>query len=353
MQDEKNAMINEILVALRPFMSPGAREDVRFAITMAAAPYAVSKEETALTVWDGDRNQLIMKKFLSAKIAAGCSMRTVKFYQESISGTLLKIGKNYDEVTADDVRLYLAKRVHQDGVSKTSADNERRNLSAFYGWLQREEILTRNPMQKVDRIKITKVKKKAFSPMEIEKLRGACRTNRERALIEILLSTWCRVSEVCSIKVSDISESDIRVRGKGDKERDVYLNAKAVFALQQYLQERVDRNPYLFPGRNALTFSKIRSYGESWYLNADAVTAGEPMDVSSLEALVRNLGRRAGVENVHPHRFRRTGATAALRQGMPILEVSKLLGHESIATTQIYLDISDEELLAAHTKYVV
>lgn len=353
MQEEKNTMINEILVALSPFIIQGAREDVRFAVTMAAASYSVTKEETALAVWDGDRNQLILKKFLAAKIAAGCSMRTVKFYRESILQALLKIGKNYDEITADDVRLYLAQRVHQDGVSKTTADNERRNLSSFYGWLQREEILARNPMQKVDKIKITKVKRKAFSPMEIERLRGACRTNRDRAIIEVLLSTWCRVSEVCNIKRSDIGESSIRVRGKGDKERDVYLNARAVFALQQYLQERTDCNPYLFPGRNALTFRKVRSYGASWYLDADAVKASEPMDASSMEGLVRSLGRRAGVENTHPHRFRRTGATAALRQGMPILEVSKLLGHESIATTQIYLDISDEELLAAHTKYVV
>lgn len=57
--------------------------------------------------------------------------------------------------------------------------------------------------------------------------------------------------------------------------------------------------------------------------------------------------------NVHPHRFRRTGATMALRAGMPLMEVSKLLGHESIETTQIYLDISDEELEQAHMKYVI
>ena len=68
---------------------------------------------------------------------------------------------------------------------------------------------------------------------------------------------------------------------------------------------------------------------------------------------MRSIGKRAGVENVHPHRFRRTGATMALRQGMPILQVSKMLGHNSLETTQIYLDISDEELQQAHNKYVI
>ena len=57
--------------------------------------------------------------------------------------------------------------------------------------------------------------------------------------------------------------------------------------------------------------------------------------------------------NAHPHRFRRTGATTALRNGMPLIQVSKMLGHENIGTTQIYLDISDEELMQAHQKYVV
>lgn len=77
------------------------------------------------------------------------------------------------------------------------------------------------------------------------------------------------------------------------------------------------------------------------------------MDASIIEGVVRSIGKRAGVENVHPHRFRRTGATMALRQGMPILQVSKMLGHNSLETTQIYLDISDEELQQAHNKYVI
>lgn len=79
----------------------------------------------------------------------------------------------------------------------------------------------------------------------------------------------------------------------------------------------------------------------------------QAMDKATAESLVRAIGKRVGVENVHPHRFRRTGATMALRVGMPILQVSKLMGHENINTTQIYLDISSEELEASHAKYVI
>ena len=68
--------------------------------------------------------------------------------------------------------------------------------------------------------------------------------------------------------------------------------------------------------------------------------------------MIRKIGERAGVK-AHPHKFRRTCATFALRRGMPIEQVSKMLGHESVETTQIYLDLSEQDLKAAHKKFVI
>ena len=89
-----------------------------------------------------------------------------------------------------------------------------------------------------------------------------------------------------------------------------------------------------------------------WYRHPDLVHKSMHQDLSSIESVVRKIGKRAGVEKVHPHRFRRTCATFALRRGMPIEQVSMMLGHESIDTTQIYLDISDKDLELSHKKYV-
>ncbi len=69
--------------------------------------------------------------------------------------------------------------------------------------------------------------------------------------------------------------------------------------------------------------------------------------------MVRDLGRCAGIQHVHPHRFRRTAATTALRRGMPIEQVQKMLGHESIATTTIYAQSTDNEVKLSHEKYIV
>lgn len=354
----KEELEQKLVVALMPYMIPEKMADVKMKIQMALDGYDVQKTETALTVYDGDINENILKRFLMAKIARGLSPRTISYYKNSISMALNKIGKPYNEVTPDDIRLYLAIRVQRDGVSKTTSNNERRNLSSFYGWLQTEEILTRNPMKKVELIKETKKKKTAFSQMELEKIRYACRTSMETALVEILISTWARVSEVAQIRTDEIRGNKILVHGKGDKDREVYLSPKAQLAIMTYLGERKDSNPYLFPrAKYAGDVVKMcrnipRKCQSEWYKQPDMVGDGH-RDASTIESTIRRLGKTANVPNTHPHRFRRTGATMALRSGMPLITVSKMLGHENIGTTQIYLDISDKELEQSHEKYVV
>ena len=355
----KKQLTDELIIQLSPFIPEASREDVAMLIAMVLNNYNVDQAERALVVYEEDETQEVFKRFLAAKIAKGCSARTVGYYKDTVSKALRIIGKPYDRITADDIRYFLAMRVQRDGVSKTTANNERRNLSAFYQWLQKEEILLKNPMNKVENIKETKKKKKAFSQMEVELLRNACRTERETALIEVLLSTWARVTEISTMKITDINGNTINVVGKGDKERIVYLTPKAQLALNVYLSKRSDGNPYLFPkskyAGDIASYSKGRKRKDicRWYEDADMVHENEHADQCSLEHIVRNIGKRADVENVHPHRFRRTGATMALRAGMPLLQVSKLLGHEQIDTTQIYLDISDQELMQAHERYVV
>lgn len=354
----KDQLGNDIVLALSPYTELTTQE-LKMRIDMVLAGYDVSKSETALTVYEGDVNEQMLMRFLAAKIAQGCSKRTVNYYRLSIRMTLEKIGKPYMDITPDDIRLYIASRIYRDKVSKTTSNNERRNLSAFYGWLQREEILLKNPMTKVDAIKETKTKKKAFDQMEIEKLRDACQSRREIAMIEVLISTWARVSEVVQIRIDDIHDNHLTVHGKGDKDREVYLNAKAKLAISNYLSERNDNNPYLFPRAKyagdvaAMSKGKQRKLERRWYTDAKLVDESKHTDASSFESIIRKIGRRANVTGTHPHRFRRTGATMALRSGMPLIQVSKLLGHENIGTTQIYLDISDEELEQAHRKYVI
>lgn len=352
----KEELITDIVNAVAEYGVP--TQDIRLKLTIILADYEIEARHTELAVCDEDKNTAVFRKFLASKVAMGCTEKTIRYYGTSLKFIFDRIDKNYDEVTADDIRLYLAVRIQQDQVSKTTTNNERRVLSTFYLWLQKEEILFKNPMAKVDVIKTRKAPKKAFEEIDLEKLRECCRSTREKLLVELMLSTWCRVSEVAQIRLDEIKDDTILVHGKGQKDRTVYLNAKSKFALDKYLAERTDDNPYLFPKAKYAGDIRKVARGEKrrmeceWYKKPGLVSDNEHTDSGTIEAIIRKLGKRAGVNNTHPHRFRRTGATYALRQGMPLTTVSKLLGHAGIGVTQIYLDISDAELEEAHKKYV-
>lgn len=334
--------LNSLVMTVYPYVKENELQEIKMQFDILLHDYEIRKTSTELTVYQGDVNDEMLVRFLRAKVAKGCTKRTLGLYQVCVRKVLGKIGKPYNEVTPDDLRYYIAYRLSVDGVTKTTVGNEMRPVSSFYTWLRTEEVLLKNPFDKVDSIKKTKMKKKAFTQMDVEKIRAGCRTKKELVIVEMLLSTWCRVTELANIKISDIKGNKCTVLGKGDKYREVYINAKAKIALSMYLAERKDDNPYLFPGSVSTRYADKR--------NKDGYKA---MCTYMIEKTVRDIGKRVGVENVHPHRFRRTGATMALRAGMPLLTVSKLMGHESIETTQLYLDITDEELEASHTKYVV
>lgn len=354
----RQELAEELAVLLTAHMQGEELQDVKMRMEIILNNYDIRKRTTDLVVWNEQKNTAIIKRYIAAKTAAGLSYRSIKYYQQTLQSFFDYVGKDFDTITADDLRLYFALRVQRDKVSKTTANNERRNLSSFYGWLQKEEILLKNPMLKVEAIRETKKKKKAYALMDLEKIRLGCRTAREKAIVEILASTWCRVAELSGIRIDDICEGKITVKGKGDKYRDVYLNARAQLALEIYLKERTDHNPYLFPkarfagNLKAMTSKARPSELPEWYKYPEMVDEHEPTGPGTIESIIRGIGKRAGVKDCHPHRFRRTGATMALRTGMPITTVQKLLGHNSIETTQIYLDISDDELEQAHKKYV-
>lgn len=321
--------------------------------------YEVQYRTTEVAIRSEDRNEYLFKKFLTAKIVKGCTDRTIDFYKKTMIFVFDRIHKTADEVTTDDIRYYLAIRQKRDKISKTTANNELRVLSSFYQYLQSEEIVLKNPVLKIEKIKENKKKKKAFTELEIEKIRDATKNYREKAIVDVLLSTGCRVSELVEIKISDIDGDKLVVHGKGEKDRIVYLNAKAVISLEKYISERSDNNPYVFCGGYYIQNDKERmnkcqcAKNGEWYKDPDLVSNNHA-DKGTIEQLMRKLKKRSGIEtDCYPHKFRRTCATMALRRGMPIEQVSKMLGHESIETTQIYLDLDEYSLEQAHKKYVI
>ena len=139
-----------------------------------------------------------------------------------------------------------------------------------------------------------------------------------------------------------------------------------MLAMKAWLDCRKDSNPYVFPASifaghqvidekiNIGEAFKCSQKKREWYIEKpELVSENAHNDNSTLECIIRKIGKRAGVKNCHPHRFRRTCATMALRRGMDVTLVQQMLGHDSLATTQMYLDLTQEDLQAAHRKFVI
>lgn len=323
-------LLVELYAVLKPY---DIDEQLKSKLVLILDNYEITEKTTEVGFYDYDEyNDNVIKQFLVSKMVAGSTKRTIAQYQNRLNFILDRINKPVNLITDKDIQVYISKRRIYDKLSDASITNEYRTLHSFFNWMTREEVIDKSPMLKLDPPKRRKHKKKAFTPMEVELLRNACATPRERAIIEVLLSTWCRVSEVANMDIDDINDTAMTVLGKGEKERTVYLNSKAVLALQLYLSSRKDTDDALF----------VSSRSNVHRLSDDGIYN-----------VVKKIGKRAGVTNVHPHRFRRTGATFALKAGMSIDKVSYLLGHDSIETTQIYLDLIEDDARAAHMKYVV
>lgn len=352
--DAANTLLGDIAMWM---MSKGIDgQEARTELYLLMHDYDITEKTMELVPYQGNKNEELLRRFIVAKTTAGCSPRTLQLYYRSLRDILFKIGKSADTITADDIRFFIARRM-KGGISKSTINNERHHLSSFFAWLLAEEMIPKNPMLRIEAVKQQKKKESAFKDDDIELMRTLLRDWREKAVFETLLSTGCRVSELCSIKVTDIQEDGtIYILGKGNKFRNVYLNAKAKITIQKYLEERTDTNPYLFPRavtnfvREACKSGRAKTH--EWWKYPDLVHDELPADTGTIESMVRKLGKTANVENVHPHRFRRTCATLALRKGMPLELVSKMLGHENVGTTQIYLDLAEDDLKQAHKKYV-
>lgn len=276
-----------------------------------------------------------IKMFVASKKAVNRQDNTLKQYTREILNMLNFLGKRLEDITGMDLRYYYGIMREQRGIKMSTMQTRLHYLSSFWDFLNTEELVSGNPVKKVGLLKLEKVIKKPFSSEEMEALRINCMELRDRALIEFLYSTGVRVSELAALNVCDveIGKQELIVYGKGSKERKTYLTDGAKFHLQRYLQirkqEGLEEQP-LF------------------------VTLDKPhnrLTVAGIQYMLRQLGERAKVKNVHPHRFRRTVATDLLSRGMPIEQVKEFLGHEKLDTTMIYCSVKEENVQASHRKY--
>ncbi len=257
--------------------------------------YNVTPTETALVTSDVEEK---IQLYLAVKKLDGLSAKTLKNYEYNLIILASHLRKPLATITAMDLRMYLSVRCKE--MKPSSMNAQISILKSFFGWLCDEEYIPKNPTKKLKQTKEPKRLRHALTDEEVELLRQACKTNREKALVEFLISTGCRLSEVVGINKEDINWYDmsLNVIGKGNKERKVYFSIKAKILLKKYLETRKDDNQALF------------------------VTIRAPhgrMGGRSIEREIQKIKERAGFDkSVYPHLFRHSFATHNINSGMPL-----------------------------------
>ena len=329
----KEQLTREIISAASEFLTPEQINRMERCIIIALHSYDVGLAETALVPVESITER-VFKMFIASKKVEGLSNKTLKYYAMEIRALLGFAQKPIDQIGTNDIRYYLAVTQSQKpAISKVTLDNKRRVLNSFFGWAYNEDYIEKNPMRKVKKIKTDKLIKQPFTEEQVELLRGACRSLRETAIVELFASTGMRVGEMETLEISriDFAAGEVVVFGKGAKERVAYLNARAKLHLMRYLNSRTDKCPAVF----------VCEKGEA-----------KGLSISRIEKIIKAIGERAGVQNTHPHRFRRTTATTAIERGMPIEQVQQMLGHTSIETTTRYAIVSQKNVKASHERYL-
>lgn len=214
-------------------------------------------------------------------------------------------------------------------------DGKRLVINTFFEWCRDEGYINKNPCKQIHPIKYEAKPREPLTGIELELVRDACKTYREKAIIETLYSTGCRVTELVRLKKTDVDfqKGEVYLFGKGNKQRTSYINAKAEVALKKYLFTRMDDNPALF-------VSERKPH--------------QGLKKTSIEKIVREIGQRSGIgRRVFPHLIRHTTGTDALMRGMTLPELQELFGHVKPETTMIYAKTCRDNIKHNHQRCIV
>ena len=293
-----------------------------------------------------DNLKTYIDKFLYyEEVVIGKSYNTIKSYKKDIMQFIDYLNeyeeiKDFEEVETMTFRSFIAylnsgdkensKNNIQKSVSKRSINRKISALRTFFKYLQEKKIVKTNKVAYITMPKFEKELPNVLNKEDINKLRDAVNTEkitgiRDRLIIELLYSSGIRASELIDLNeyMVNIEESEIRVIGKGNKERITFFSENTKKWLEKYIEEKK---------RKYSNYTKDTIFTNS---------RGEKLTTRSLRRLIADYAKKAGLQKeVTPHVFRHTFATELLNNGVDIRYLQELLGHSSISTTQVYTHVS-------------
>lgn len=328
---------NEFVSKLDGKISDEALRTVLQELQVFASNYDINQRETHVVPYQSNIPDCY-RVYMVAKKIEGMSPESMKTYNFYLTDFFEHINRPFEQVTTNDIRIYLYETQKRTGIRNRTLDGKRLVINTFMDWCWKEGYIPNNPCASIKPIKFEEKPREPLSNMELEIVRDACENYRDKAMIELFYSTGCRLSEMVNLKISDIdfTSKEVHLFGKGSKHRTSYLNAKAEYMLKKYFE--LERPKESISDSVFVIFRK--PYNE--------------MHKESIYARIKAIQKRSGIErSLFPHLLRHTMATDALNRGMSVAEVKEILGHEKLDTTMIYAKISHDSVKFNHKRYIV
>ena len=320
---DKQQFISELSDALKSVLTVTEMEQMQSVLLGVLSGYEVERNaENRDTVADSAD---FLQMYIDAKTIEGRTAKTIARYQFILNTFFRSENVTAQGTTVYHIRDYFMKEKKR-GIADSTIAGVRDVLNSFYGWLFNEGLIPKNPCANVGAIRQEKKVRKPFSSVEIQKIIDGCKRLRDKAIVLFLLNTGCRISELSGINVEDIDlkNRECIVYGKGRKERTIFFDEVTAWVLAEYIETQ-NVTGALFYGKGT-----------------------ERLSPNGIRRMLKEIEEKTGVENVHPHRFRRTFATSVINHGMAIQDVAAILGHEKIDTTMKYVYQSKERTRTAY-----
>ena len=329
--------IDGFCLKLEGVLPPEEIRAIRELLGAYSIGYQISPIKTDLAVTDYQLPQAYYIYMASKEQDGRMAESSKKQYRMCLENMLFRMRMPLDQITVNHIRLYLHEISTNPKtgkkLSKATVNQRKAIIRSFFKWCYEEEYIQKDPSVRIKEERTDSKPRTAYKDTQIEAMRQACDSPRTRAIVDLLASSGIRVAECAGLNISDVDldNRELTVFGKGGKWRTAFMDAAAVVSLKAYLQTRDDDSPALFVGSR-------KPHGR---LSTDAI-----------RRTLHKLSPAAGVEDVIPHRFRHTTATAAIERGMPIESVQVILGHSNISTTLRYAHVSKEKVKRDHSTYM-
>lgn len=312
--DTNTLIINQLISQMEDILDPVQLDALKNNAIIILYNYDIRQKDTGLIEYD-DYDRFLVEQYYASLSVEGKSKKTIARYMSMIKTLSDWTQKPLKYMQTQDIIYFLAKYQKVRKVSNTTLDGMRKCICAFYSWAEFSGYIEKSPARRIKGIKHDTVKEPALTSGEIEKAMLHCDNDRNKAIISFMYETAARVSEVAAVSLSDINfqERTVVLHGKGNKDRIAMFTDKSALYLEEYLSHRQSFSNALFES-----------------------SSGNPITDSCIQSMVRELGKKSGIDKLHPHRFRVSRITHLVDRGMPLQDVQVLAGHADISTTQSY-----------------